>query len=327
VAGRAAQGAGAAALLAHTARGGLTAAALPALALALGPLLGGVFAEQNWWRVFFWAGLPLAAVASAAALAAPRAQPVTTGPSAARMLAPAAGLCALTIALVQTEVWDWGYGVLLLVAGAVLVRLGRLGELSGSPTAWGVLSGCVAGLLFVLPEYFQLARDLSGLRSGALLLAVTFPAVTGWAISRRLAERVPALAPVLAGLACAAIAATVLTSIDAGTAYALLIVLVALAAAGLGGAGGAVGRVHGAEPRSDPVVAALTGAAVGLAVVGVAFQAAEAAEREDGASFDQALAGGVGGAALMMAVLVAAAGLLLWRPRPASSAARPAAES
>jgi DHA2 family methylenomycin A resistance protein-like MFS transporter len=325
VAGRAAQGAGAAALLAHTARGGLTTAALPALALALGPLLGGVFAEENWWRLFFWTGVPLAAVASAAALAAPRPQPVATGPSAARMLA-AAGLCALTIALVQTEVWDWGYAALLLTAGAVLVRLGRVDELSRPPAAWAVLSGCVAGLLFVLPEYFQLARDLSGLRSGVLLLAVTFPAVAGWAVSRRL-ERVPALAPVLAGLACAAIALAVLTSIGAGTAYALLIVLVGLAAAGLGVAGGAAGRVDGPAPRSDPVVAALTGAALGLAAVGVSFQAAEAAERGDGASFDQAVAGGVGGAALMMAFLVAAAGLLLWRPTPASSAARPAAES
>jgi hypothetical protein len=250
---------------------------------------------------------------------------VTTGPSAARVLAPAAGLCALTTALVQAEVWGWGYSVLLLLAGAMLVRLGRLDELSGPPAAWAVLSGCVAGLLFVLPEYFQLARGLSGLRSGALLLAVTFPAVVGWAVSRRLAVRGPALAPVLSGLACAAVALGVLTSIDAGTAYALLIVLVGLAAAGVGVAGGAVG--HGRERRSDPVVAALTGAALGVAAVGVAFQAAEAAEREDGASFDQALAAGVGGAALMMAFLVAAAGLLLWRPRPASSAARPAAES
>ena len=44
------------------------AIALPALALALGPLAGGVFAEQNWWGVFFWAGVPLAAAAGAAAL-------------------------------------------------------------------------------------------------------------------------------------------------------------------------------------------------------------------------------------------------------------------
>ena len=170
VTGRAVQGAGAAAVLACAAFDRrdvmLSALALPAVALALGPLVGGVFAEQNWWRVFFWAGLPLAAVAGAAALAAPFGERPGLPADTARLLALAAGLTAIAIGLVQAEVWAWGWCVSLLVGGALLVRLGRLGAVNGAPWAWGVLSGCVAALLFLLPEYFQLARNLSGPAAG-----------------------------------------------------------------------------------------------------------------------------------------------------------------
>ena len=62
VTGQTLQGAGAAALLAPV-PGSWAALALPGAALALGPLAGGVLAEQNWWHVFFWAGMPLAALA------------------------------------------------------------------------------------------------------------------------------------------------------------------------------------------------------------------------------------------------------------------------
>ena len=56
------QGAGTGVLLAGAAAPQLV---LPALALALGPLLGGVLAQENWWHLYFWAGVPLAAAAAA----------------------------------------------------------------------------------------------------------------------------------------------------------------------------------------------------------------------------------------------------------------------
>jgi MFS family permease len=321
VAVRAVQGVGAAALLACAAstlpvdgRQGLLAALLPALALAFGPLVGGVFAEQNWWRVFFWAGSPLAAVTAAGVLAAPGRERMPTR-GAARLLAAAAGLTAITVAFVQAEVWSSGWWVSLLVAGALLLRLARLGELGGAPWAWGALAGCVAALLFVLPEYFQLARNLSGLRSGALVLAVTLPAVAAWAVSRRLAKLVPPLVITLAGLACAGVPLAVLTTVDADTGYALLIPAIAVAAAGLGAAGGAVGSVPRLESTSDPLIAAFAGAALGLALAGAAFQSGVTDERGDGASFEQALAAGVGSAAFMLVVLVVTAGVTLWPPR------------
>jgi DHA2 family methylenomycin A resistance protein-like MFS transporter len=325
VAGRAVQGAGAAALLTGT--GSATAVALPALALALGPLVGGLAAEQNWWRLFFWAGVPLAGVVAAAALAAPSPERLPPSGGMARRLALAAGLTALTIGVVQGEIWAWGWCALLLLAGAVLLRAARPPAAPGAALGWAAAAGCLTALVFLMPEYFELARNLSGLRSGALLLVVTVPAVVAWAISRRLTSRVPARVLALLGLAAATLGLAALIAIDADTRYALVVGALCVAAAGLGAIGAAVGGVPELEPGARPLTAALAGAALGLAIAGAGFQAAEADERADGATFEQALAAGVGWAALCLVVVLAAAALLSLRLRPASSAARPAAES
>ena len=58
VVGQAVAGTGAAAVLASMEipdRVAPAALALPLLALALGPAIGGALAEHNWWRLFFWA--------------------------------------------------------------------------------------------------------------------------------------------------------------------------------------------------------------------------------------------------------------------------------
>jgi hypothetical protein len=67
---------------------------------------------------------------------------------------------------------------------------------------------------------------------------------------------------------------------------------------------------------------ALAGAALGLAAVGAAFQAAQADERAAGTSFDQALAAGVAWAALFLLAPLLAAALMVWRLRAPAQARR-----
>ena len=319
VAGRALQGAGTAGTLAAVAgpqlTSGLAGAALPALALALGPLAGGVFAEQNWWRVYFWAGIPLAVVAGAAALLAPRVAPARPSTPALLAAAYAAGLVAVTVLLVQAEPWGLGWTALGLAAG--LLALSQLpGRLSTPAFLAATVAGCLAALLFLVPEYFQLVRNLSGLRSGILLLCLTVAAVTTWALSSWLPRRIPTAA---LGLVCAAIGLAVLIAVDVHTRYAVLIGALGLAGSGLGLVAGA------ARAELTP---ALAGAALGLAAAGASFQLAQSDERDSGATFAHALSTGVAWAAVLMLALLAAGALALWRPpRPASSAAPPAAES
>jgi MFS family permease len=333
VAGRAVAGAGMAAVMAGAGLDDrpplLAAVALPAAALAVGPLVGGVLAQQNWWRVFLWAGVPLAAIAGAAALAAAPDDGRRQLPAGApRLFALAAGGSAIAIFLVSVEAPGWGLWTMLLLGGVVYLRWTSLADVPAAPWAWAFLSGCAAGLMFAMPEYFQLVRNLSGSRSGALILAFTIAAVAAWAVARPLARRVPAPALALAGFACAGGAFGGLIAIEVHTRYWLLIGLLGLAGTGLGAAAGAVPR---AKQRLDAVTPSLVGAAFGLAIIGAALDSGQDAERDRSASFEHALAYGVGSAAILMLAIVALGALALWQPRralrPASSAAHPAAES
>jgi DHA2 family methylenomycin A resistance protein-like MFS transporter len=324
VAGRALQGAGAAGLLGSLVpvrlrrASALLLLALPATALALGPLAGGMFAEFNWWRIWFWGGVPLAAVAALPALLAARAdaraQPVH------RQLALAAGLTAVTIALIQAEDWSWVASAALLLAGAALIAVAHLRAPQPLAGAAAFAAGCMVALLFLMPEYFELVRRLSGLRSGVVMLALTVPAVSAWVLARFLAPRLalPAGAlSVAAGLA-------LLVTLEPRTSYAVTLGALLLAGGGLGLATGAL-RGQG-EPAAVAGWAA-AGAALGLAIASEAFQFAQADERASGGSFEHALAAGIGWAAAALLFTLAAAALIGWRVRPGSSAARPAGAS
>jgi MFS family permease len=323
VTGRAVEGAGASALLASLAgtlrsgRGVLTAAAaLPALALALGPLVGGAFAELDWWRVYFWAGVPLAAVAAAPALLAPSSDRRPPPADLAGLAVFAVGLIGLTIVLVQSEPWGWGWvGLIAALAAGAALRLASPWRAGLPPAAsvWFALAGCVAALGFLLPEYFELARGLSSLRTGVLVLALTIPAVTSWTIAGWLAARLGSRTLILAGLACAALALLGLRAIDADTRYALVLLGLGLVGIGLGMSAGAVRRAATAESPERVLGAALTGAAVGLAAAGAVFQHGQADERTAGASFEQALARGVGLATLLLIALLLPAAVAGWR--------------
>jgi MFS family permease len=328
VTGRALQGAGAAAVLGSLAGGaprpGRMALALPAMALALGPLVGGAFAELNWWHLYFWTGVPLAALAAVPAIVAHGQTRVAVGPDLPRRLALAAALTAITISLIQGEAWSWGWTALLLLAGAVLVSVARVGA-PGRPAAVAAIAcGGLAALAFLMPEYFELVRRLSGMRSGILLLALTAPAVTAWAIAREAGERLPELPVLAAAGLCAAAGLGLLVALDPDTAYAVTLGALVLVGAGVGTAAGAARNAQG---PAHVLAWSAAGATLGLAAAVGAFEQAQADERSGGASFDQALSNGIGWAAVLLIVLLAGTALLISRAKPASSAAPPAGAS
>jgi MFS family permease len=338
VAGQSATGAGTAALLAsidpRPARFSLPALVLPLLALALGPVIGGELGERNWWHVFFWAGVPLAALAAAAALLAPAAPRRPHPAGLAPALALGAGLVALTIVLVQSEPWGVGspevVAALAVVAGSLLATAGarRLGL---PRSVWAAAAGAVAALCFLLPQYFELAHLIHPLRSGARLSILTTAAVAGGVAAWRLRSTIHPQALAVAGSIVAVAGLVALGSIDPKTGNALVGAGLVLAGGGFGLAAGAAydGRV------GDLLAAAATGAALSLALAGALFQQVQADQRADGKVFEDALTRGVGAGTLILVVAASAiAAGSLWlggrleiRPKPASSAARPAAES
>jgi MFS family permease len=335
VTGRAIEGAGAGALLASLAAVGVAAlpraaAALPAFALVLGPLVGGALAQHGWWRVFFWAGIPLAAAVTAPLLAAPHADRAPPRRDLPNLLVLAALLTALTIGLVQGEPWGLGWaGLCVLVAAALALRFvapwGR--ALTPAAAIWLALGAVLATLGFLLPQYFELARGVSELRAALLLLVVFLPAVAAWVGAWRRSAGLDAGALLVAGVASSAIGLAALGTLDADTRYAVIVLAMALAGGGLGLAAGALCGLRLGEPPGPLLAAAAVGAALGLAAAGATFQQAQADDRAGSASFGQALATGVGAASLLLVALLVATAPEIWRLTRSASGAHRAAES
>jgi MFS family permease len=299
------------------------------LALALAPLAGGAVAEAASWPWLF--RIEAAAVVPALLLvtAGAGARGGTAGGD--RSAALAAGLILAVTGLVQSGPWGWASAdtLLLLVAGLALILFARREGPVAADAPVLVLAGCLAVVLLLAPQYLELVRGLSPLRSGVLTAVLTVPAATLAAAARLLAGRLAPRLPVAAGLACAAIGALGMTRIDPASSYALVVISFGLLGSGIGAAAGSVGRLchaYGAFDGPHSVVdrfrlaAAASGAALVVAAAGALLQRAQLEEREGGGSFEDALAAGLAAAGWLMAALLAAAAVLAWRRRPAPDA-------
>lgn len=323
VTGRALQGAGIGALLvpalesmrpgAGEARLLLTLVGVAALlALAVAPLAGGAVAEESNWRWLF--RIELAAVVAALLLAtggwtaAHGGRPLHGDRTAALML----GLILAVTGLVQSGPWGWASAdtLLLLAGGAALIVFARREWPAGTDAAVLVAAGCLCVALLVAPQYLELVRGLSPLRSGLLATVLTLSAAAFAAGSRLLAARLAPRFPVVGGLSCATLGALGTTRIDPASSYALVVVSLGLLGSGIGAAAGALTR------QADGVrvaAAAASGAALVVAAAGGLLQRAQLEERETGGSFEDALAAGMAASGWLMAALLAAAAVLARR--------------
>jgi MFS family permease len=293
----------------------LAAAAL--LVLAVAPVIGGGLAEQPSWRWVFRLELAPAALAALMLMPAPSETDPRPAWSEPMTAIAAAGLLCAAIGLVQAEPWGWGSPetILLLAAGAVLLMLAWREGLTAPAAIALTLAGCLCASVLFVPQYFELVRGLSPLRSGLLTVAVTGPAVTLAALAGLAPARRAGRAVATAGLLCAAAGMLGATRIDPASSYALVVLSLALFGAGAGAAAGALTHHRRADAR--PLVqAAAAGAALVVAAAGALFQRAQLAERDDGASFEGALAAGLARSAWLLAALLAAAALLAWRRWP-----------
>ena len=113
-----------------------TWAGVSALALAVGPVLGGFLTEHVSWRAIFYLNIPVAIGAVAAALFAVReSRDTTVGREVdyAGVAVLTAALTALILALVEGNAWGWGSPeiVALLVGAAIGARRLRRDRAAG----------------------------------------------------------------------------------------------------------------------------------------------------------------------------------------------------
>jgi EmrB/QacA subfamily drug resistance transporter len=250
-------------------------AAVSAVALAIGPLAGGLLIELDW-RVIFWMNLPVAAIGIAlTAYAAPESTDPGSGTKVdwSGLAALSVGITAVVLALVQAQAWGGGQVAALALAGLVALfafwriehragdpivdfALFRNGPYFGASAAAFCLVGAYWAVMFFQPQYLQDVRDHSPIASGLLILPVTAPMVFISPFSGRLIGSFGARRLMTAGMVSGLAGLLLLTQVGADTSFGLVLAAYLLF-------GVALGLVY--APMSTAAMAAMPAEKVGIA--------------------------------------------------------------
>ncbi|HYN96720.1 MAG TPA: MFS transporter, partial [Pilimelia sp.] len=161
------------------------------LAVALGPILGGLLLESFWWGSVFLINVPVVVIGVVAVLAL---VPESRNPEPGRVdvvgvLLSIAGLVALVYGIIdggehgfgRPSVWAWiaaGTALLAVFIGwerraaypALDVRLFRDPRFSAATASVGLVFFAAMGTFFFMAFYLQLVRGFSPLETGLLML-------------------------------------------------------------------------------------------------------------------------------------------------------------
>jgi EmrB/QacA subfamily drug resistance transporter len=318
-----------------------------AMALAAGPVVGGLLTDGLGWRWVFYVNLP---VGVAAFVVAGRVVAESRDPAASRLDLPglllgSLGLGAVTLGLIESTQRGWGSPeVLALLAGGVALLAAfaateaRRRQPMVSPRFFRdrafttanvvvLLAGfALLGFVFFNTLYFQAVQGWSPLQAGLRSLPNTLAVVVSAPVAGRLASRYGYRVPVVAGLLLAGAGLWALAGIEVGTPYAELWWKLAMLGAGLGlSISPATAAGVAAMPGTQAGVASAVittsrqvGGALGVAVLGAV--AAARYGRATPASDPVAFLAGVHAAYLLAAAALAVgavAAVLFLRPRGA----------
>ncbi|HEX4109926.1 MAG TPA: DHA2 family efflux MFS transporter permease subunit [Solirubrobacteraceae bacterium] len=231
-------------------------AGVSGIALAAGPLLGGILTQGISWRAVFYINMPLALLTIVVTLIA---VPESRDENASRridfpgIVLLSATITALVLAIVQGDSWGWTSGrVLGLLGGAVLALIAfvitetrvrhpllplavfRSRQFVGASTVGFTLSFSMLTVLLYTAIYMQGVLGFSAIKAGALLLPATLPIMFAGPIAHKLVMRF-GFRPVMAsGLVLVAAAALIQTQITASSGYLLLLPSFVLLGMGIG---------------------------------------------------------------------------------------------
>jgi EmrB/QacA subfamily drug resistance transporter len=315
VAGRAVQGVGAAFMMPATlsiititfppeerGRAIGTWAGVSALALAIGPVVGGALTEYVSWRAIFFLNLPVAVGAVAVTLFATReSRDDSTRHTIdwAGIGALSLGLTALVLALVEGNSWGWGSTevVALFVTAAVGIAAFALIEprvrepmvdfpLFRSRTFLGanlvafIVTFAMLAMFFFLALYMQNILGYSAVEAGVRFLPATLMIVLVAPIAGRLADRIGPRPLIVTGLTLTALSLFLLTRIDLGTGYGLLLPAFLIMGVGIALVMSpmSTAAMNSVRPEKSGVgsgilsMSRMVGATFGVAAIGALFQ-------------------------------------------------------
>jgi EmrB/QacA subfamily drug resistance transporter len=281
-----------------------TWAGVSALALAIGPVLGGFLTEHVSWRAIFYINVPVGIGAVAAALFAVReSRDETVGREVdyTGVAVLTAGLTALVLALIEGNSWGWGSTAIVgLLAGAVvlliafvaielrvrvpMVEFGLFGDRNfiGANVVALIVSFAMLAQFFFIALYMQNILGYTPLEAGVRFLPATLMIVLIAPLAGRLTDRIGPRIPITVGLTLVAAALFVLTRIHVSTTYTdiwpsfvLMGVGMALVMSPMSTAAmNAVAEAKAGIASGILSMWRMVGGTLGIAVIGAVFQGA-----------------------------------------------------
>jgi EmrB/QacA subfamily drug resistance transporter len=203
-----------------------TWAGVSALALAIGPVLGGVLVEHVSWQSIFFINLPVAAVAIVVTRFATREsrdETVVPKVDIAGISVITIGLTALTLALVEAPSWGWGSARILALFVVAAIGIACFAGVErrvsvpmidfaffGSRTFLGtnivafIVSFAMLSMFFFLTLYMQNVLRYSPLEAGVRFLPTTLMVILIAPIAGRFTDRIGPRPLITLGLALVA---------------------------------------------------------------------------------------------------------------------------
>ena len=284
------------------------------IAPALGPVLGGWFAQDFTWRLIFFINIPVGFASFLAAWLFLQETPTARSfkLDLIGFLTATPAVVALLYAMDKASNESWGNSVVigLLIASGVLFAAFIWREMTTDqpllhlslfrdPTfSWSIVLGFVVvtamfGAVFLLPVFLQSVHGYGALETGLLLVPQAATAAVLMPFGGRLTDRIGPRPVVVTGVIFLAISGLLLWRVDASTSIAFICVVmalrgVAMAFAMMPGMTAGLARIpRELTSRASSVTntAQRVGMAVGIAVL-VTFLSAQTTGAASSASCD-----------------------------------------
>jgi MFS transporter, DHA2 family, methylenomycin A resistance protein len=220
-------------------------AAVTGIALAAGPIIGGLLADSLGWRSIFLLNVPLAVISliiTSLFIKETNRKPRQNFDLAGQVMAIAA-IVALSFSLMEGEPIGWNSPVILgafslaLICAILFLMVEAKGKtpllplrLFRNPTvSAGMLAGLainigMSGILFIMPLFFQQMRGLSAHAAGLALLPMMIPMVVNPIFIGRIVGRIGARIPMTIGFNLGALGTLLQVWVDVNTSYVLTLI-------------------------------------------------------------------------------------------------------
>jgi EmrB/QacA subfamily drug resistance transporter len=275
-----------------------TWAGVSAMALAIGPVLGGFLTEQVSWRAIFFINPPIAVIAVAVTLFAAREsrdETVARTVDYPGIAALSIGLTTLVLALVEGNTWHWGSPQVIALFAVAAVSLAaffriemrvkapmvdfsffRSRSFVGANLVAFIVTFAMLSQFFFLALYMQNFLHYSPLQAGIRFLPATLVIIVMGPIAGRLTDRIGPRPLIVAGLMTVASALFIQSRLTVHTGYGLLLPGFVLMGIGMGlvmspmttAAMNAVDRTKAGLASGVTSMSRMVGGTFGVAVMG-----------------------------------------------------------